>query len=164
MEILKVKIQTYNGEFSGYKVNDNSFYPKENCELIKQWIAEGNTPEPEFTDAELLANAQTTQISIVEKSYQEALTVDIAYMNTTFQADSKSVDLITQVLAVGSVPTGFYWRDKTNNDVAMTYAEIQGLASAIQSRGLGYFTKYQNLKTQINNATTVEDIKAVVWS
>lgn len=55
---MKIKIQTYNGEFSGYKVNGNSFFPKENCEQVKQWIAEGNTPEPEFTDEELVTQKQ----------------------------------------------------------------------------------------------------------
>lgn len=54
MRIETVKIQTCNGGFSGYKVNGNLFFPKENCELINQWIAEGNTPEPELTEKELI--------------------------------------------------------------------------------------------------------------
>ena len=58
MKIETVKIQTYNGEFSGYKVNENTFYPKENCELINEWIAEGNTPEPELTVKELINQNQ----------------------------------------------------------------------------------------------------------
>ena len=62
MKIQTVKIQTYNGEFSGYKVNETTFFPKENCELIKQWIAEGNTPEPEFTEEELQKQAETKAI------------------------------------------------------------------------------------------------------
>lgn len=49
-----VKEQNYNGKFSGYLVNGTTFFPKENCEFINQWIAQGNTPEPEFTDEELL--------------------------------------------------------------------------------------------------------------
>lgn len=55
---MTVKIQTYNGEFVGYLVNGDMFVPKENCELIKQWIAEGNIPEPEFTEEELLKQEQ----------------------------------------------------------------------------------------------------------
>lgn len=58
MKIEIVKIQTHNGEFSGYNVNGTTFFPKENCEQIKQWIAQGNTPEPEFTDEELLKQKQ----------------------------------------------------------------------------------------------------------
>ena len=69
---MKVKIQTHNGEFSGYLVNGTTFFPKENCEQIKQWIAQGNTPEPEFTDEEL-------QITSINKQIQEAKT----YLATT---------------------------------------------------------------------------------
>lgn len=55
---MKVKEQTYNGEFSGYLVNGTTFFPKENCEQIKQWMSQGNIPEPEFTDEELLTQKQ----------------------------------------------------------------------------------------------------------
>lgn len=55
---MTVKKQTQNGIFSGYLVNDNTFFPKENCELINQWIADGNKPEPEFTKEELLKQKQ----------------------------------------------------------------------------------------------------------
>lgn len=52
MEILTVKIQgqgyLLNGTMSVPKADSNREY-----ELIKQWVAEGNIPEPEFTDEEL---------------------------------------------------------------------------------------------------------------
>lgn len=60
---MKVKIQTYSGEFSGYMVNRTTFFPKENCELIKQWLADGNTPEPEFTNEELIARELQSKVS-----------------------------------------------------------------------------------------------------
>ena len=57
MEILKVKIQG-----DGYLVNDIMNVPKANgnreYELIKKWLEEGNVPEPEFTEEELLAQKQ----------------------------------------------------------------------------------------------------------
>ena len=63
-DIKSVKIK---GEF--YLVNRNIFVPKiDGCveyELIKQWISEGNTPEPEFTEEEL-------QITSINKQIQEA--------------------------------------------------------------------------------------------
>ena len=63
MKIETVKIQTLNGEFSGYKVNENSFFPKDNCELIKLWIAEGNKPEVEFTEEEIIEKNKVNAIS-----------------------------------------------------------------------------------------------------
>ena len=63
-DIKSVKIK---GEF--YLVNGNIFVPKiDSCveyELIKQWLAEGNTPKPEFTEEEL-------QITNINKQILEA--------------------------------------------------------------------------------------------
>ena len=52
MEIKTVKIQG-----QGYLLNGTMSVPKADgnieYELIKQWLSEGNVPEPEFTDEEL---------------------------------------------------------------------------------------------------------------
>ena len=52
MEILTVKLQG-----QGYLLNNEMSVPKADgnreYELIKEWLSEGNTPEPEFTEAEL---------------------------------------------------------------------------------------------------------------
>lgn len=57
MEILKVKIQDEN-----YLLNDSMIVPKADgnreYELIKIWLAEGNTPEPEFNEQELIEQFQ----------------------------------------------------------------------------------------------------------
>ena len=46
----------------GYLVNGTMAVPNEpanrHCADVLAWIAEGNTPAPEFTDAEIAANAQ----------------------------------------------------------------------------------------------------------
>lgn len=63
MEIEIVKIQG-----QGYLLNGTMHVPKadgnKEYELIKQWIAEGNEPEPEFTDEEI--QKQELQIKINE--------------------------------------------------------------------------------------------------
>ena len=57
MEIISVKTQwqgyLLNGTISVPKADYNSEY-----ELINVWIAQGNTPEPEFTDEELTTQKQ----------------------------------------------------------------------------------------------------------
>ena len=71
MEIQTVKIQG-----QGYLLNGTMHVPKADgnseYELIKQWIAQGNTPEPEFTELEIQTNLLNQQI-------QEAKT----YLSTT---------------------------------------------------------------------------------
>tara|TARA_R110002073_G_scaffold223861_1_gene384062 strand:- start:12 stop:332 length:321 start_codon:yes stop_codon:yes gene_type:complete len=47
---------------SGWQVNGNMSVPNDpanrHCADVLQWIAEGNTPTPEFTDAEIADNDQ----------------------------------------------------------------------------------------------------------
>ena len=49
---------------SGWLVNGNMSVPNDpanrHCADVLAWIAEGNTPAPEFTDAEIAANAQSS--------------------------------------------------------------------------------------------------------
>lgn len=57
MEIKSVKIQG-----QGYLLNGTMIVPivdgNSEYELIKKWLSEGNTPEPEFTEEELLTQKQ----------------------------------------------------------------------------------------------------------
>jgi len=49
---------------SGWLVNGTMSVPNDpanrHCADVLQWIAEGNTPAPEFTDLEIAANAQSS--------------------------------------------------------------------------------------------------------
>ena len=71
MNIETVKIQS-----KGYLLNGIMYVPNADgnreYELIKQWLSEGNTPEPEFTKEEL-------QITSINKQIQEAKT----YLSST---------------------------------------------------------------------------------
>ena len=48
---------------SGWLINENRTVPNDpanrDCADVLAWIAAGNTPAPEFTDAEIAANAQS---------------------------------------------------------------------------------------------------------
>ncbi len=62
IQTVKIQGQNYllNGTMSVPKADGNKEY-----ELIKQWLSEGNIPEPEFTEEEL-------QITSINKQIQEA--------------------------------------------------------------------------------------------
>ena len=106
---------------------------------------------------------QTAKLQELTTAYNNANQLDIPYMNTTFQADKASQDLIVSVLSAGSVPTGFFWLDKANNQVAMTYTQLQGLSGAILVRNQGNFVKFQGLKAKVKLAKTQADLNAIVW-
>ena len=71
MEIKTVKLQS-----QGYLLNNTMYVPKADgnreYELIKQWLSEGNTPEPEFTEEEI--QKQELQIKINEAKHYLAST------------------------------------------------------------------------------------------
>ena len=127
-----------------------------------KWLASGNTPEPVYTPGELLAYTKTTQIATLEAAYNAAIQLPVAYMATTFQADSASQDILTKCLVAGSVPAGFYWLDATNVQVPMTFAQLQGLAGVMLIQRQAAFTKLQTKKTAVRGATTVAAVQAVL--
>ena len=114
-------------------------------------------------DLRTFIQLQTAKISELTAAYSAANETDIAYMNTTFQASSKSQGLIAQNLSIGTVPSGFYWKDKANNKVAMTFSDLQGLGSAIQVRGMVNYDKLSTLKVQVNAATTQAGLDKITW-
>jgi len=103
------------------------------------------------------------KLSKLETAYNNANELDIAYMSTTFQADKNSQNLIVSVLSAGSVPKGFFWIDKVNTQIAMTYSQLQGLSGAILGRNQTNFIKFQDLKVKVNLAKKQADLDLIVW-
>lgn len=139
-------------------------------EIIEKVEATHNTKLTEITLADYEAMIAPTldelkakKIAEFYQAYNNANNLDIAYMNTIFQADSYSQELIVAVLSAGSVPDGFYWLDANNNKVSMTYADLQGLSATILARGQVNFDKLQSLKTQVKSATSQADLDTIQW-
>jgi hypothetical protein len=111
----------------------------------------------------ILESAQLTQNSALDQAYNAAIQLPVAYMATSFQADSASQDVLTKSLAPGSVPTGFAWLDANNVAVPMTFAQLQGLAAAMLARGWAAFQNLQTRKIAVRDATTVAQVQAIIW-
>jgi len=60
---------------SGYLINGNMSVPNDpanrHCADVLAWIAEGNTPAPEFTDAEIAANTQA-ELNATSQAYLDS--------------------------------------------------------------------------------------------
>ena len=125
------------------------------------------------TDPGWLAYIQGQQNNTLTAAYQNAIQQSVSYaskggVTKTYQADPQSVANLSQMLlafqAAGAVPSGFYWVAADNTQVLFTYADMQGLAQTMGTQGLTAFQKLQTLKAQVNAATTVAAVQAVVWS
>jgi len=157
-----------------YKSTNNKpfvFEDNVTAEIIAKVEDTHNTTLAKITEAEYktmiaptFTELQTAKLSELYTAYNKANETDIAYMSTTFQADKKSQDLIVSVLSAGSVPSDFYWFDKANDQVAMTYTDLQGLSGAILARGQVNFAKLQGLKAKVKLAKTKAALNKIKWS
>ena len=118
---------------------------------------------PAYTDEERLEYFKNKKIQELHSEYEKANSKDVEYMDTTFQADSKSQDIIAKVLSVGSVPDNFYWLDKYNNKVPMSYEGLQGLANAILARNQQNFDKLQLKKELVRKVESIEELDTISW-
>lgn len=164
MEILTVKLQE-----NGYLVNGTMSVPSDTSNrhyiLVQEWIAQGNTPEPQFTDAELLANTKTTQKNIVKASFEaacEELVVDngISY-NGGYESAIKLDSAKRLAETLGLTTVTFFDIDNIGHN--LTIAEAANVVSAIGVKYQQDFSKHQALKVQIDNATTIDEIDAIIW-
>lgn len=110
-----------------------------------------------------LTTAQTERCNALATEYSVEIQKNVQYMDTAFQADDASQNILAKVLVAGAVPDSFFWMDSSNVQVPMNFAQLQGLASAILVRGQAAFTKLQQLKSQVRAAVTVDEVRAVIW-
>ena len=122
----------------------------------------GNWPAPPT-----LAQAQAAQSALIDKAYAATIQQPVAYMGTTFQADTNSQTVLTQTVAgysvAGGVPTGFWWLDANNNKVPMTLTQLQGLAAVILAQGWTAFQHRIAQKKAIAAAASVAAVQAITW-
>jgi len=149
-----------------YKINTDKTASIGSGTVVPQGFTEytkGSEPQ-KLLDALFLMD-KPIKLQELQASYTKATELDIKYLKTTFQADSSSQDTITKVLTAsgGTLPTGFAWLDVNNNQVQMTYAQLQGLANAILLRNQQLFIKYQSLKTKVASAKTQADLDLIKW-
>jgi hypothetical protein len=135
----------------------------------KGWVVtNGVLAQVPPSPAELLASAQTIQSATIESSYQDAIyNQPISYMDTTFWTDQNSQSMLMGAVVGfqmdGGVPAGFSWWDSTSTAIPMTLAQLQGLYQAILGRFNACFVKRKTLLAQIEAATTVAAVEAIVW-
>jgi len=147
-----------NNIFAYAKDGSQDAYIKQNLVAITDAEADAIRNPPKTLD-----ELKVIKVTELYTAYTSANQSDISYLGTTFQADSKSQDMITSVLSVGSVPSGFYWLDIANNKVTMTYTDLQGLAGAILTRGQVAFDKLQGLKAQARAVTDASELDLIGW-
>ena len=131
-EIQSVKIQG-----QGYLLNGSMSVPKADgnieYELIKEWLAEGNVPEPEFTEEEqAIADMQAMKQEVAKQL--STLTVTTSKGNTFDANNQARLDMQNAITASDFLcVTETTWRLADDSEVLIQLDELkEALALAIQ--------------------------------
>lgn len=113
--------------------------------------------------AALLKSFKAAKIAELKTAFDAENYADIDHDNKTWRADKASQQLLSDVLAPGSVPVGMYWRDAVETQHAMTFADLQALGRAMLDRGLILDNKFETKKAAVIAAQSIEAVNAIVW-
>jgi len=90
----------------------------------------------------------------------------VTFNNKQFQCDFESQDKLGKVLTVlaaNELPKDFYWVALDNTKVQVTLADLKSIAKLMIIQGWEAFKKLQDLKKQIDDCTTVDEINSIKW-
>lgn len=120
---------------------------------------------------EILKNKQSIdelkelKLNELERIKAQAENADILYKDKLYQADAKAKELLTQSLvifsSVGAVPENFVWKASDNSLNAFSLDDLKNLSLLIAQRTQTITGKYWQLKEQIRNATTKEELDLI---
>ena len=136
IETVKIQKQGYllNGTMHVPNADGNSEY-----ELIKQWIAEGNEPEPEFTDEEIAAKLALETYNTTKAAKELALnSITVEVNGKVFDGRAKDqVNIMAAIQAaelLNKTEETWVLNDDTKQTVTVDELKL-ALALAIQKVG-----------------------------
>ena len=134
-------------------------------EEYKQWLSQGNTPEPEFTEAELLANAKASKKQELESAFNTALNQPVAVGTKTYNGGKESVQAIRDYIQAVSESGGTIYTIWDSSNVISNYTleEANTIKLAIANVVLENEFKLRTKKNDVDSATTVKAVNAIVW-
>jgi hypothetical protein len=120
-----------------------------------------------------LATAQATQSALLQAAYEAAITAPVSYTTaagtaSTFKQDATAKSNLQDAILASQKSESWpinLWLDSTGTSITpFTYADLQGLAAAMEAVDAPDFQGLLALLSQVNTATTVDEVAEVVWS
>lgn len=126
------------------------------------WTYDGTTWTPTAQrTTEILSNVKKQKKIELNAAHDALIYSDILHSTKTYTATPERQALLAQILSIGSVPAGMYWRDKDGNSTTMTFADLQAFGSAILSRSLTADIELQHKLLQVDSATTTAEVESI---
>jgi len=125
---------------------------------------------------ESLAFAQSAQIALLQSAYQTAMNAPVTFTNaagvtSTYPSGNtllingmRARDMLAEVIAAGSSAwTLGKWLDTNNVAQTFTFADLQGLAAAMEAAITIDWTDLVSKIAEVNAATTVAEVQAITF-
>jgi len=167
---------TFNG--SGF-TPDGTFPPgaipctQSQAQNFQSLVPDMSTTPPSVVSApaaQLLAQAQAAQISALTAAYEAAILAPVSYKTVAgttamFSTSAAAVGYLQGVIDAGSAAwTANLWLSNAGTPITpFTFADVQGLAAAIENVETPEYQELLKLIGEVNAATTVAAVQAVVW-
>ena len=174
---------TSSGIITGTGISPDGTLPKDaiSCtqaqyENSSRYTVDASTTPPTIQQAPasvLLTQAQASQIALLQSAFQKAeqapVSVTLASgVTTSFGMTphdwTKIVGLYSKYAAKGvALPSGYQIPDVNGTLQAVTVTDIENLLNAGETQMTGAITKLASLVSQVEAATTVSAVQAIVW-
>lgn len=110
-----------------------------------------------------LDEVKKEKLNELESIKAQVLNADVLYNDKYYQADTKAKELLTQSLTIfslaGAVPPEFAWKSSDNSLNPFSLDDLKNLSLLIASRTQKITSIYWQLKEQIKNANTKEELE-----
>jgi len=120
------------------------------------WVAAGNTPEPEFTAAKLLANAKEAKRTEVRTAYELDAGADVLVGTVTYQGGFDSAIKLDSAkrLAEAAGLTKVTFFDSTNSPQVLLLADAQLVILSVAAAFQTALARKQAAMVKIDKSTT----------
>jgi hypothetical protein len=119
-----------------------------------------------------LADVQAAQIAVLNDAYQAAINAPVSFttaagatalfnQNATAKANLQDALLASEKAA--SWPINLWVSASGSPITPFTYADLQGLAAAMEAVDAPDYQQLLTLMAEVTNATTIAAVQAVVW-
>ncbi|ECL2361680.1 DUF4376 domain-containing protein [Campylobacter jejuni] len=103
----------------------------------------------------------------ITKNRDEAINGGVEYNGKVFQSSEKDRNLLTSTISLFSitkqVPEGFKWIAKDNEAVSFSLEDLIALGGVMVNAVNASMIKARNLKDQIEQATSLEELNLITW-
>jgi len=131
-------------------------------EHVKDFEHGGYKVKPAYVPT--LEEAKTTKITELKTTRDSMETEPVRYLDYLYDFDTKSFDRINAaIIALDQTRGTIGWTTADNSVVEVTADTLRGVIASAALRSDALHTIYRELKTQVNEATSNEEVEAISW-